>query len=106
MPNLIIRVAQDSDRAAIQDVTLSAYREYAALMSDQWEEYRASILATLADVEPAARGQGIGAALIRECIQRARRSRAAALTLHTTEIETRLWGGRRRAIGPAACITL
>ena len=133
MPDLLIRAARDSDRAAIQEVTLSAYQEYASLMPAHWEDYRQGILATLADVKPAeqivaeqdgavmgtvllypagtvfttpdgtsvtlawpevrllavtpaARGQGIGAALIRGCIQRARQSGAAALTLHTTDI--------------------
>jgi len=37
-------------------------------------------------VAPAARGQGIGTALMRECIRRARRSGAAVLTLHTTDL--------------------
>ncbi len=37
-------------------------------------------------VAPPARGQGIGAALMDECVRRARRSGAAALTLHTTDI--------------------
>jgi GNAT superfamily N-acetyltransferase len=133
MPDLLIRAAHASDRAAIQDVTLSAYQEYAALMPAHWEDYRQGILATLAEVKPAeqivaeqdgtvvgtvllypagtvlttpdgasvsltrpevrllavapaARGQGIGAALIRECIQYARQSGATALTLHTTDI--------------------
>ncbi len=45
-----------------------------------WPEVR------LLAVAPAARGQGIGAALIRECIQRARQSGAGALTLHTTDM--------------------
>jgi predicted N-acetyltransferase YhbS len=133
MPDLVIRTAHDDDRAAIQDVTLAAYQEYASVMSAHWEDYRQGILATLAEVKPAeqivaeqdgavvgtvllypagtvfttpggasvtlaspevrllavapaARGQGIGAALIRECMQRARQSGAAALTLHTTDI--------------------
>jgi predicted N-acetyltransferase YhbS len=42
--------------------------------------------ARLLAVAPAARGQGIGAALMRECVRRARRSGAAALTLHTTDM--------------------
>ncbi len=53
MPDLLIRDAHDSDRAAIQNVTLSAYQEYAALMPAHWEDYRHGILATLAEVKPA-----------------------------------------------------
>ena len=45
-----------------------------------WPELR------LLAVAPAARGQGVGAALMRECVRRARQSGAAALTLHTHEI--------------------
>jgi GNAT superfamily N-acetyltransferase len=37
-------------------------------------------------VAPAARGRGVGAALMNECVSRARQSGAAALTLHTTDI--------------------
>ena len=37
-------------------------------------------------VAPAARGRGVGATLMHECIRRARESEAAALTLHTTDI--------------------
>ena len=39
-------------------------------------------------VAPAARGQGVGAALMRECVARARRAGAPALTLHTTDMMT------------------
>ncbi len=45
-----------------------------------WPEIR------LLAVAPAARGHGIGAALVRECMHRARQSGAAAVTLHTTEM--------------------
>lgn len=37
-------------------------------------------------VAPAARGQGIGRELMRECIERARRTGVSALTLHTTDL--------------------
>ncbi len=45
-----------------------------------WPEVR------LLAVTPASRGQRIGAALIRECVRRARRSGAQALALHTNDI--------------------
>jgi GNAT superfamily N-acetyltransferase len=45
-----------------------------------WPEVR------LLAVAPAARGQGIGAALMEECVRRARQSKAVALTLHTNEM--------------------
>ena len=37
-------------------------------------------------VAPEARGQGIGTALMKECLRRARRLGAACLTLHTTDM--------------------
>jgi GNAT superfamily N-acetyltransferase len=39
-------------------------------------------------VAPIARGHGVGAALVEECILRARRSGAASVTLHTTNLMT------------------
>ena len=56
-------------------------------------------------VAPAARGRGVGVALMHECLRRARQSGATALTLHTTEImeaAMRLYerlGFRRQALG-------
>lgn len=44
-----------------------------------WPEIR------LLAVSPATRGQGIGAMLMRECVRRARRSGAAAVTLHSND---------------------
>jgi predicted N-acetyltransferase YhbS len=133
MTQLHIRDARDGDRDAIQNVTLAAYQEYAPRMVEHWEDYRRSILATLANVAPAeqivaeqnnrivgavllypagtaltipdgtrvtltwpevrllavapdTRGQGIGAALVRECLRRARQAGATALALHTTDL--------------------
>ena len=133
MKNLTMRDAQERDRDAIREVTLSAFRQYAPLMPAHWEDYRQRMLSTLAQVEPAeqivaeqegtivgavllypagavfsrpnhppvtlawpearllavapaARGQGVGAALMQECIRRAQRSGAEALTLHTSDI--------------------
>jgi len=46
----------------------------------RWPEVR------LLAVTPGARGQGVGTALMHECVRRARQAGAAALTLHTTDI--------------------
>jgi predicted N-acetyltransferase YhbS len=133
MTELITRDARADDQAAIREVTLSAYQEYAAVMQAHWDGYRQSILATLAHVKPAEqivaeqdgalvgtvllfpagtaltrpardsvtltwpeirllavapamRRHGIGAALVRECIRRARQAGSAAVTLHTTDM--------------------
>ena len=124
----VVRDATAGDRAAIHDVTLAAYEEYAERMRPGlWPVYRRNIVETLADpapalqlvaedggavvgtvllypaasgkayarpwpevrllaVAPAARGRGIGAALMRECIARTRASGVAALSLHTTDV--------------------
>lgn len=130
---LHLRDAREGDGDAVREVTMSAFREYAAQMPVHWKGYREGILATLANarpaeqivaewegvivgsvllypagavfsppnrppmtlawpemrllaVAPAARGSGIGAALVRECIRRARRSGSQALTLHTSDV--------------------
>jgi ribosomal protein S18 acetylase RimI-like enzyme len=49
-------------------------------MTPAWPEMR------LLAVSPAARGSGIGTALVRECIRRARQSESQALTLHTSDV--------------------
>jgi len=46
----------------------------------RWPEVR------LLAVTPGARGQGVGTALMHECVRRARQAGAAALMLHTTDI--------------------
>ena len=51
-----------------------------ASVQRQWPEVR------LLAVAPAARGRGIGAALMQECVRRARASGRAVLTLHTTDM--------------------
>ncbi len=133
MTGLTMRDARPEDRAAIEDVTISAYQEYAPIMHERWEIYRHSILGTLADVRPAdqivaesgdvivgtvllfpagtafkapggvdvslaapeirllavapaARGLGVGAALVNECMRRARLAGVSAITLHTTDM--------------------
>lgn len=133
MNTLRIRDAGPDDRAAVIEVTLAAYEQYAVVVPAHWESYRQNILATLgfpgqgtqivADedgrlvgavllypagseftvpggrtvtlrepevrllaVVPAARGRGVGVELMRECMRRARDSRAATLTLHTLDM--------------------
>ena len=54
MDGLRIRVAQPTDRGAIETVTLAAYQQYAAMMPAHWDAYRQNILSTLAAVEPVA----------------------------------------------------
>jgi len=51
-----------------------------ASMRRRWPEVR------LLAVAPAARGRGVGAALMQECVHRARGSGADALSLHTTDM--------------------
>jgi predicted N-acetyltransferase YhbS len=53
MNNLQLRDARDADRDTIESVTLSAYEQYAPQMNGMWEFYRANILETLANVQPA-----------------------------------------------------
>lgn len=130
-----IRDAQDSDLDAMQDVTLAAYEEYAAVMPPfAWEDYRQGMIDAIAGkgpeyekvvatrdgvivgsvlllpagtildipdgtqmtlelpevrllaVPPEMRGQRIGAALMNECIRRARQAGLSALSLHTTDM--------------------
>lgn len=53
---LRIRDAVDSDREAIQAVSLGAYVQYAEVLpKERWEAYRDSILASVYGEEPAAR---------------------------------------------------
>ena len=124
MSEPLIREATAGDQAAIRDVTLAAYEEYAAGMPPPlWRGYRQNILATLAGpapalqlvaedgggvtgtvllypagderpwpevrllaVAPAARGRGVGGALMRECIARTRSRGREVLSLHTTDL--------------------
>ena len=59
-----------TDRPALDD----------AVIETPWPEVR------LLAVAPAGRGAGVGAALMEECVRRARRSGARALGLHTTDM--------------------
>jgi predicted N-acetyltransferase YhbS len=138
MSEIVVRPARAEDRDAIRAMTLGAYAEYATLLPQAWEGYRANIVAALARpaparqvvatragaivgavllypsspvpgragraavpevrllaVTPAARGQGIGEALMRDCIEQARAGGHPALTLHTTafmQAALRLYG--------------
>jgi GNAT superfamily N-acetyltransferase len=132
LKRLRIRDARADERAAIRELTLGAYAEFAPIMTPTaWAALRQALLAGLeaegaverivaeqdgalvgsvllyspttnaygnaaaapADwpelrllaVTPAARGQGVGRALVEECMRRARRAGAIALGLHTSE---------------------
>jgi GNAT superfamily N-acetyltransferase len=133
MTGLTLRDARDTDQAAIREITLAAYQEYASVRPELWDLYRQDMLRTLADigpaeqivaeldgamvgtvllvpadapaggpagarvrrpwpeirllaVAPAARGRGIGAALVHECMRRVRQAGLSAITLHTTDM--------------------
>lgn len=126
-----VRDAEEADRAAIREVTLAAFAQYAAPLGERWPDYRSSILRTLEHpapalqvvaevggsvvgsgllypagtvftapngrgvsapfpelrllaVLPALRGRGVGTALMRERVARARAWRAEAVMFHTT----------------------
>jgi ribosomal protein S18 acetylase RimI-like enzyme len=128
---LNIRAARADERAAIQDLTLAAYAEFATIMAPTaWSALRQALQTALSAevaverivaeqdgaligsvllysptanaygdavaragwpelrllaVAPAARGQGVGTALVEECMRRAQRAGASALGLHTSE---------------------
>ena len=52
MTDCRVRGARAGDRAAIQDVTLSAYQQYASVIPALWDAYRENILATLGAADP------------------------------------------------------
>lgn len=127
-----IRDAREADRDRIREITLAAYKEYAAAVpAPFWAVYRGNLLTTietngpedrivaeqdgtivgsvllyppaakaygsaaaggdlpevrLLAVLPDARGQGVGRALMDECVRRARAAGAAALGLHTMDM--------------------
>ena len=78
------RIVAEQDGAIVGSVLLipagAAIHTPAGLVRLDWPEVR------LLAVAPAARGQGVGAALMEACVRRARQSGAAVLTLHTTDI--------------------
>lgn len=129
---LLIRNARENERAAIQDLTLTAYEQYGKVMpAPVWNGYKQSIQHTLEETEierfilalreekfvgsvilypaeeqayggrleglswpeirllataPEERGQGIGRALMDECIQRAIASGSRLVGLHTMDM--------------------
>jgi ribosomal protein S18 acetylase RimI-like enzyme len=76
------RIVAEQNGALLGSVMLyspaaNAYGD--AVAAAGWPELR------LLAVAPAAREQGVGTALVEECMQRARRAGAGALGLHTSE---------------------
>jgi ribosomal protein S18 acetylase RimI-like enzyme len=76
------RIVAERDGVLLGSVMLypaatNAYGD--ALAQASWPELR------LLAVAPAARGQGVGTALVQECMRRAQRAGASALGLHTSE---------------------
>jgi len=132
MSEFQLRDAREGEQAAIIELTLAAYHEYAAILGENYHFYEESTIATLSDVGPAAqivaeqdgrlvgaallyppgtafeapegmpapvwpevrlvavppsaRGQGIGKALVQECLRRARKDGCTGLALHTTDM--------------------
>jgi GNAT superfamily N-acetyltransferase len=126
-----IRDARDDERAAVRELTLAAYAEYATIMTESsWVALREVLHAALDEdaaaqlivaerdgalvgsvmlyppaanaygellagagapelrllaVLPAARGIGVGEALVEECVRRAERMGATELGLHTSD---------------------
>lgn len=79
------RIVAEYDGAIVGSVLLypplaNAYTSTRKQINTNWPEVR------LLSVIPAARGRGIGAALMNECEQRARSSGATTLGLHTMDI--------------------
>jgi GNAT superfamily N-acetyltransferase len=76
------RIVAEREGAIVGSVLLfpPAASAYGGAASTECPEMR--LLAVL----PAARGHGVGAALVEECIRRARRAGAAALGLHTADM--------------------
>ena len=52
-PNIFIRDSRPSDRAAIKELTLAAYQEYAEPLGVYWEGYKGEMLRRLENVKPA-----------------------------------------------------
>jgi predicted N-acetyltransferase YhbS len=137
---LRIRDARPDEHAAIREITLAAYAEFADIMvPTAWAGLHQAVRTALESegpgqrivaerdgrlvgsvmlyppavdayqglaaeagwpelrllaVDPAARGQGIGQALVNECVRRARAMGATALGLHTSEslrVATRMY---------------
>ena len=78
------QLVADEDGAIVGTVLLYPPRRVQVSRTDSlempWPEVR------LLAVAPAGRGRGIGAALMQECVRRARKSGARALSLHTTDL--------------------
>src|SRR5258705_5177091 len=70
MSDFQLRDSRDGDQAAILELTLAAYQEYAAVLGENYHLYEESIVATLGDIGAAAQivaeqdGRLVGAALL------------------------------------------
>ena len=78
------QLVAEQDGAIVGTVLLYPPRRMQVSRTDSlempWPEVR------LLAVAPAGRGRGVGAALMQECVRRARRNGAPVLSLHTTDV--------------------
>jgi len=79
------QIVAEQDGAVVGAVLLYPFG-FAGSPADGTVAMTATPEVRLLAVAPEGRGRGLGEALMRECVQRARASGAAALTLHTTDL--------------------
>lgn len=87
----IVETLRDSGGAACilatrDGMVVGSILFYAPRSAEEADSAAAEAAIRLLAVAPAARGQGIGLALVEECVRRAKDSGASALVLHTTDM--------------------